>query len=73
VSTALDPHSIFEAEIARVLEKMRKFLLREPSPSTFEKTCEYFEGAYGIAFDKLTVDRFTDTQAISHLAATGWE
>lgn len=34
--------------------KMRKFLVRGPAPSTFEKTWEYFEGAFGMAFDMLT-------------------
>jgi hypothetical protein len=43
----LDPHSIFDAELQRIPAKMRKFLAREPTPSTFEKTWEYFEGAFG--------------------------
>jgi hypothetical protein len=50
----LDPHSIFDAELQRIPAKMRKFLVREPAPSTFEKTWEYFEGAFGMAFDVIT-------------------
>ena len=55
-SSASDPHAIFSAELERIPTKMKTFLRRERAPSSFEKTWENFEGAYGRAFDKLAED-----------------
>jgi hypothetical protein len=66
----LDPHSIFDAELQRIPAKMRKFLAREPTPSTFEKTWEYFEGAFGMAFDMLTQSALANWSGGAALAAS---
>src|SRR5438874_8584744 len=43
-------------ELEHVPAEMRKFLRRERAPSSFEKSWENFEGAYGMAFDRLAED-----------------
>lgn len=50
----VNPHQTFTEEMQIVPAEMRKFLVRDRRPSSYDKTWENFSGAYGEAFDLLS-------------------